>query len=533
MNKMVSFFKKDIFKLNLKGLRGKMMLIVLVPILVQFIQSVLVNKEITKLSANNVQTLENTVPSLTTSKEIQIEIVKLDQAINLAYLSKSQDDKDLQISESEASIEKINSAFERYNKFEIANKALALRTSASKKWNESLVETNGSLELLKNKQFDSAEQKIKNSVLPILGELKDILQNIELNNLESIESEIKNAKAGAANAKYIAIVALAIGIVLSLLFGLIMSSKVSNRIEGLTRLLGQAVESSQQESEALVESSESLVKMSSETASAVVQASATMEKVKDVVQQNAENTKHSAQASNENVENVNEGRSMLNEVRDAFSELQKVKVQLSNEVQKSNEQFAGVFQMIAGISEKTRVIHDIVLQTKLLSFNASVEAARAGENGKGFSVVAGEIGALARHSGGAAQEISEMIEQSQQKTNDILNSTKESMTAVSEGIQINIEKSLNLIEKSLHAFDQIFQKTSEVNQQMTEINVSTQSQLDAIEEMKKAIEIIGTVAEKNKSEGDKLAINSSVLLKSAENVQDAASSLDHVISGRV
>ncbi|MBC7465119.1 MAG: hypothetical protein H7256_03945 [Bdellovibrio sp.] len=47
------------------------------------------------------------------------------------------------------------------------------------------------------------------------------------------------------------------------------------------------------------------------------------------------------------------------------------------------------------IGNKTKVINDIVFQTKLLSFNASVEAARAGEHGKGFAVVAEEVGKLA------------------------------------------------------------------------------------------------------------------------------------------
>lgn len=44
------------------------------------------------------------------------------------------------------------------------------------------------------------------------------------------------------------------------------------------------------------------------------------------------------------------------------------------------------------VISKTAVINGIVMQTRLLSFNASVEAARAGEHGKGFAVVAEEIG---------------------------------------------------------------------------------------------------------------------------------------------
>ncbi len=56
------------------------------------------------------------------------------------------------------------------------------------------------------------------------------------------------------------------------------------------------------------------------------------------------------------------------------------------------------------IGDKTKVINDIVFQTKRLSFNASVEAARAGEHGKGFAVVAEEVGNLAQMSKDKVQE---------------------------------------------------------------------------------------------------------------------------------
>ena len=62
-------------------------------------------------------------------------------------------------------------------------------------------------------------------------------------------------------------------------------------------------------------------------------------------------------------------------------------------------------QTLMRIDEMAARILDITSQTNLLSLNASIEAARAGEAGRGFSVVAGEIGNLAASSSETATQI--------------------------------------------------------------------------------------------------------------------------------
>lgn len=87
------------------------------------------------------------------------------------------------------------------------------------------------------------------------------------------------------------------------------------------------------------------------------------------------------------------------------------------------------------ISEFANTIAGITNQTNLLSLNASIEAARAGEMGKGFSVVAEEVGQLAKNSKQASDAIAGIIRKIFDLLQEVLSSNQENINYVTREIE--------------------------------------------------------------------------------------------------
>jgi methyl-accepting chemotaxis protein len=97
---------------------------------------------------------------------------------------------------------------------------------------------------------------------------------------------------------------------------------------------------------------------------------------------------------------------------------------------KTRKSIGAIKSSSAEISKIVEVIEGIASQTNFLALNAGVEAARAGDKGKGFGVIASEVRALSQRSAQAAQNIAEIIRQSEEEIEVGVQSVKDCVGAL-------------------------------------------------------------------------------------------------------
>lgn len=357
-----------------------------------------------------------------------------------------------------------------------------------------------------------------------------------ISELIEIQAEEAASRVQTAKSESDALVmTLLVGSALGLTLAIVLMSLVSRSVYVKLKTISQELaESSSQLSSAAADVNENSSKVStaaSEQAAALQESVATMDQIRSMIQKTSENSDKSNTTARESLSRAQMGQ---NQVAELVSGIESIKTsirELLRVVEMSNGEMTRILDIFHQIESKTKVINEIVFQTKLLSFNASVEAARAGESGKGFAVVAEEVGNLAVLSGGASLEISSLLSESLSAVDKIIRETKEKVQVQAVGSEKQVEMGIELAQGCGTSLNEIVEFANRLSSMVSEISAASREQATGVTEMMKAIHRMNEITQDNAALSQASAESSEGLLGISERLQGFVKGLNQTIDG--
>ncbi|MGH8353979.1 MAG: methyl-accepting chemotaxis protein, partial [Pseudomonas sp.] len=181
-------------------------------------------------------------------------------------------------------------------------------------------------------------------------------------------------------------------------------------------------------SEEILAATSQVAASTQETATAVGEIATTIEEVKQTAL-------HVSSKSKAVIDSTERTRQVAAEGRSAVEEALSGMVQIREQMQAVAEHILRLGEQSQTIGEIVASVNDLAEQSNLLGVNASIEAAKAGETGKGFSVVALEVKALADQSKQATAQVRTILADIQKAMTKAVLVTEQGSKAVEVGYE--------------------------------------------------------------------------------------------------
>lgn len=181
------------------------------------------------------------------------------------------------------------------------------------------------------------------------------------------------------------------------------------------------------------------------------------------------------------------------------------------------------------ISAASDLITNISSQTNLLALNASIEAARAGEAGRGFEVVASEIGSLAAKTQEATVTINGIIKKLIDESEKTVVTVKELNEAIEEQTQKIESTKEDMISMQENVLSVTNSSTS-ISDRVDTLNVAKNSLIGIISDLSAISEENAASTQETTASMQELNATFEIISKSAEDLKSLANDLNSDLS---
>lgn len=343
---------------------------------------------------------------------------------------------------------------------------------------------------------------------------------------------LKNSHEQAKHLKIVIMSASAIMLIILSLGVISFRKSLTETLNVIASQLKSSTDTLKETSQKVASTSDFLSESSTEQNASIQTTSQAVQQISAMTEINKNSVILSASNAEESQRQIKEGKVAITKMIQSIDNISSSNDQMVTQISKNDQEFLEVIDLIRNIDTKTKIINDIVFQTKLLSFNASVEAARAGEHGKGFAVVAEEIGNLAVMSGTAATEISDLLNNSVHRVNEIVKNSQDAMGGLVELGKSTIEEGTRTATDCNEIFDKISQESVQICAILEEIKSGTVEQGRGIEEVNKSMLQLNAVANKSEQIAQESFEMSAKLKDQSISLEDVVNELVVMIDGK-
>ncbi|QDK37051.1 methyl-accepting chemotaxis protein [Bdellovibrio sp. NC01] len=450
----------------LQGIRGKLVLLAIIPLLSFAYLFYKSDQGITKLKASNEKANQVRGPSLNYAGRMATDCEAMQKHLLTAILDTDVSQRNKELDSLEADEASFEEAYEGYEKIPHQASTAEKFKQVEEDWPKMQTMITEVIKELKAGQVDKAEELALGDFRKVSNEVSDDLLDLSNTRVQMMAASTKEDAEMAAHVERQLEEGAIIGFLLVVGLSIFLIKELTSSLETSITKLSKSSEDMAMASEQLFASSEQSSQGSTEAAASIEETVAALHEITSMVQKNSDASVKTVSISKQALSRTEEGEKDVDHLADSI-----------REISKSSQKIKDIIQ----------VMDDIAFQTNILALNAAIEAARAGQAGKGFSIVATSMQELAQKSASSAKDVADLIHVSVQQVEDGVKIAEETGVKFKE-IHDCVRQVSAMSEEVAHASQQQSTGLQQINQAMTQLDTATQMNSASSEEVSASAE---------------------------------------------